>query len=226
MFGLATTVIQTGSIGGDLNVTAAPDPLDKLRDQIHLPVKAFLTDFELYLEHVGDMRAQLDLIPQGMWPIIDTIAYRHTDTFLNQSGMRDARPLAGNVDVRESLAFLLKVAWERGYLMTHFHRLKYIPRPSRPVDPLAIMDMIIAQGVPARPGRSLGNAIEVTLQRAVSMCTAPEPFTRTLRMLGDDLHATVQPHLNLGCDTVRTVHAYGILAARAEATIGTKPPTA
>lgn len=226
MFGLATTVIQTGSIGGDLNVHAAPASLDKLHDQIHLPVKAFLADFELYLEHVGDMEAQLDLIPQGMWPIIDTIAYRHTDTFLNQSGIRDAPSVAGNVDVRESLAFLLKVAWERGYLMTHFHRQKHIPRPSRPVDPLVIMDMIIAEGDSTEPGRSLGSTIEVTLQRAVSMCTAVEPVTRTLRMLGDDFQAIVQPHLNLWCDTIRTVHGYGILAAKAEAIIGMNPPTA
>jgi hypothetical protein len=87
------------------------------------------------------------------------------------------------------------------------------------IDPVAILDLIIADGDPVNPERSPGNAIEVTLQRAVSLSTEPEPVNRSLKMLGDHLTQIVQPHLDLWCDSVRTAHGYGILAARAETKI-------
>ncbi|MET9002095.1 hypothetical protein [Amycolatopsis sp. NPDC004169] len=226
MYGQFTTAIQVGTISGDLNVTTTPDPQDGLLDHIVLPVKTFLIEFELYLERVGNMQAQLALIPQGMWPVIDAIAYQHTDILLEGTDLQHIQSLPDNMNLREAIAFLSKVAWERGYFMAHFHRQQRIPRPIRPVDPLAIMDKIIAEGDPENPSYSLGNAIEVPLQRAVSMCTELEPVARTLRMIGDDLYAIVQPHLQLWCDTARSLHGYGILAARAEVAINANPPKA
>lgn len=226
MYGQITTAVQVGSIRGDLNIVTAPDPQDRLLEQVLLPIKAFLIDFELYLEQVGDMQAQLTLIPLGMWPVIDVTAYQHTDIFLERVGMRNTPSLEENIDIREALALLSKVAWERGYLMTHFHRLQRIPRPIRPVDPVAIMNKIIAEGDPAHLNHSLGTAIEVPLQRAISMCTEPEAVARALRMVGEDLHRIFQPHLHLLCDTARTMHSYGVLAAIAETAINASPSTA
>ncbi|KOX27086.1 hypothetical protein ADK67_14810 [Saccharothrix sp. NRRL B-16348] len=211
------TVIQVGGgVSGGVHIAPTPDQLSKLKDELNLPVLAFLVNFDNCLEEVGDLQAQLDLIPRGMRPVIDAVAYSQTDTFLRRSGLGDAPPAARPDDVSESLAFLLKVAFERGYFMLHFHRLDYIPRPVHPVDPLAIMDLIIAEGDPAHPDRTLGNAIEVTLRRVISQSTEPDVAIRTLQMFGDGLVSTVQPHLDLWCDVVRSAHAYGILAARAE----------
>jgi hypothetical protein len=223
MSGQATTVIQTGRIDGNVNVALSRDPLSKLHDEVNQPILAFLANFEIYLEHVGDLQAQLDLIPQGMWPLIDTVAYGQADTFLERTGLGNIPVPAGTADVREALAFLLKVAWERGYFMAHFRRLDYIPRPAHRIDPVAILDLIIAEGDPVNPERSLGNAIEVTLQRAVSLSTEPGPVTRSLTMLGEHLVQIVQPHLDLWCGSVRIAHGYGILAARAETKICANP---
>jgi hypothetical protein len=216
---IADDLAALDPILGAARTRQPPGQLSGLRDVVDQPILAFLVNFDIYLKHVGDLQAQLDLIPQGMWPIIDSVAYGKADTFLQQSGLGDVQPPGGTVDIREALAFSLKLAWERGYFMAHFHRLDYIPRPVHPIDPKAIMDLIIAKGDPAHPDRSLGNAIEVSLQRAVSLSTEPEPVVRHLRMLGDHLIQTVQPHLDLWRDTIRTTHAYGILAAKAETEI-------
>jgi len=208
-----------GGISGDVNIAPTPDLLSKLQDTVNLPILAFLVNFENCLEEMGDLQAQLDFIPQGMWPVIDSVAYGQADMFLQRSGLGDVPSPPETSDVRDALAFLLKVAFERGYFMFHFHRLDYIPRPVHPADPMAIMDLIFAEDDHARRGRSQGNAIEVTLRRAVSQSTEPDTATRTLQMLGDHLLQTVQPHLDLWCDIVRSAHAYGILAARAETMI-------
>lgn len=214
------TVIQIGGgVSGGVHIAPTPDQLSKLKDELTLPILAFLVNFDNCLEDVGDLQAQLDLIPQGMWPVIDTVAYGQTDTFLQRSGLGDVPSPARPGDVREALAFLLKVAFERGYFMFHFHRLNYIPRPVHPVDPVVIMDLIIGVGDPAHLDRTMGNAIEVTLRRAVSQSTEPEVVVRTLQTLGDHLVQAVQPHLDLWCNIVRSAHAYGILAARAETKI-------
>ncbi|MEU7429164.1 helix-turn-helix transcriptional regulator [Streptomyces sp. NPDC040750] len=192
--------------------TAGDDSaLEQLVEGVNQPIMVFLANFEVYLEHVGDIRAQLDLIPQGMWPIIDTIAYHKADEFLELSGLGDVQPLpeAGRpLDIREALAFLLKVAWERGYFMTHFHRLACIPRPRHRVNHMEIMDEIC--------GGPLVAGIEVTLQRAASLSTEPRPTMKSLRIIDEKLARIVQPHLDQWCDTMRTVFGYGILAAKAE----------
>ncbi|MFI5824911.1 hypothetical protein ACIA8I_38430 [Streptomyces rishiriensis] len=203
--------------------TAGDDSaLEELVEGVNQPIMVFLANFEVYLEHVGDIRAQLDLIPHGMWPIIDTIAYHKTDEFLELSGLRGVQPLSqagGPLDIREALAFLLKAAWERGYFMSHFHRLEYIPRPRHRVNPMEIMDEIC--------GGPLVEGIEVTLQRAVSLSTEPGPTTKSLRKIDEKLTQIVQPHLDQWCDTTRTAFGYGILAAKAEVKVntdGSRPP--
>lgn len=197
------------------------DPLDGLRAQVNQRAWVLVTDFEIYLEHLGGLQAQLDLIPAKMEIITRVIANGKADEFLARTGLGDARA-PGLVEagrLHEILLNLLMIAWQRGYLLARFHRFDRIPRPARPVDPLAVMDAIIAEGDPEHPDRSLAAGIEVVLQRAISLMTEPEPVTRTLRRVDDDLAGIVRPHLDSWCDTVRSAMGFGVLAAKAEFTI-------
>lgn len=78
-----------------------------------------LINFENYMEHIGGMEEeQLARLPGGIWPVIDVTAYGLSGTFINEHNLAPAelvRP--GGVELGETLAFLLKVAWERGYFM-------------------------------------------------------------------------------------------------------------
>jgi hypothetical protein len=94
---------------------------DDLHRHVMMPVLEFLTNFEIYLEHLGDLEAILEYIPKDIWPIIDTVAYQNSEQFIRDHGLeRHSRlPSFGNVrghQLREALAFLLKTAWQRGYL--------------------------------------------------------------------------------------------------------------
>lgn len=177
----------------------------------------FLTTFDIYLERVGDMEAQLLLIPKGVWPIIDSISYGSADTFIQDHRLQRYFELPSVIQLgglREILAFLLKVAWERGYLIYKFHKFDYIPPPPRSVDPVAIMDRIIDLGGPEWP--NLNTNTEVFLQRAISLSTEPEPARKTLSIFGDTLTAIMEEFLDDWCEVVRSVHGWGILSAKLE----------
>jgi hypothetical protein len=194
------------------------DP-DDLRSHVMMPILEFLSSFEIYLDNIGDLEAILQYIPDDIWPIIDTVAYQSTDRFIDEHGLQQYSqlPSFGNVQghqLREALAFLLKIAWERGYLMYKFRKYAHIPPPHESADPQAIMDRIVSMGGPNRP--DLSTNIEVFLQRAVSISTDPGPIRRSLRGLGDDLASIVEPYLDDWSDAVRTAHGYGILSAKAE----------
>jgi hypothetical protein len=189
-----------------------------LRAEVDRRAWVLVADFEIYIEHLGGLQAQLDLIPTMMNVITGVIAKRQTGQFLAQAGLGDSR--APGLDevggLNEVLVNLLTFAWQRGYLLARFHRFDRIPRPTQPVDPRAVMSVIIAEGDPEHPDRSLTDNIEIVLQRAVSLLTQPEPVTRTLRLVGYDLADLIQPYFDSWCDTVRGAFGSGILAAKAE----------
>ncbi|HWO58490.1 MAG TPA: hypothetical protein VNO31_00420 [Umezawaea sp.] len=168
------------------------------------PVFAFVADLDACLEQIGDLEAVPRYIPHGLFPIIDVMAETSGERFV-----RDHQ-LTGPPLFRESLAFLLKVSWQRGYLMQRFRTLNHIPRPSEPVDPVAVMNRIIGL-----TGPDLSTEIEVFLQKAVTLCTEKKRLVRSLNAI-QGLAPTVQPVLREWGAVTRSSYGWGLLIAKNE----------
>ena len=168
------------------------------------PVFAFVADLDACLEHIGDLEAVPEYIPDGLFPIIDVMAETSSERFI-----RDHR-LTGPPLFQESLAFLLKVAWQRGYLMQKFRTLNHLPRPDDPVDPVAVMNRIIALS-----GPDLSTEIEVFLQKAVTLCTEKKRLVRSLNAI-QSLAPIVQPVLREWGAVTRSSYGWGLLVAKTE----------
>jgi hypothetical protein len=185
-----------------------------LRAEVNKPVLAFLANFEICLTHVGSLEEQLALLPDGIWPVIDATAYGLSDAFMQAHQLRRAEPVTrSGVELRDALAFLLKAAWQRGYFMYKFRRFDCLP-PANSVDAKAIMAAIARDGSPGTA--NLATGIEVTLQRAVSLCTEVEIVRKSLQMVDPSLAQKLESFLPEWSDVVRSAHAWGILSARAE----------
>lgn len=180
------------------------------------PVIVFLADFEQYLEGFGPgiegLQALLKRLPEGVGPIVDGVAYGSANEFINAHGLGRTRVL-GHDSPLETLAFLLKIAWQTGYFMYEFRRYGRLPHASRSVDPLAVMDQTVA--IAAATGNA-GTAIEAFLQKAVSLRTEPAAIRRTcLTVFTDatDVERMLEPHLDQWAETLRTAYGYGLLVA-------------
>lgn len=205
-------------INNHLEIREQPGSLAGLQAEVNRPVLALLINFENYMEHIGGMEEQPALLPGGIWPVIDVAAYGLSATFIKEHDLAPAEPVGpGGFELGEALAFLLKVAWERGYFMYKFYRFDCMPLATAPVDPRRIMDAIVAEASPARP--NLASDIEVILQRAVSLCTEPRPVRESLRMIDASLARRLESHLADWADVVRSAHGWGILSAKAEDTL-------
>ena len=82
---------------------------------------------------------------------------------------------------------MLKIAWERGYLMYKFYKYDHIPPPNEAADPIAIMDRMVAKQT-----ENLGTNIEVFLQRVVSLVTEEEPTRKSLSLYGDSVISIIE----------------------------------
>jgi hypothetical protein len=186
-----------------------------LPSELDRPAVAFLVNFETYLDHAGDMKDQLALLPNGIWPLIDTQSHGLSEAFIGSHHLQRTDLVTKNgIELGETLAFLLKVAWQRGYLMYKFRQFGHIPLPAGSVDPGAIMDALVADGDPAHPNLAAG--IEVILQRAVSLGTKPEPVRKSLQMIDASLAQKCERFLDDWRAVVRSAHGWGILSAKAE----------
>ncbi|MCS7481316.1 hypothetical protein ACFFQW_09360 [Umezawaea endophytica] len=192
---LFAVLFQANVVEGDVPVTPSP-ALDQ--------ILTFVTDLDACLEHIGDLEAVLRFIPDGLFPIIEVMADTSSTRFILE------HDLSGPPLFQESLAFLLKVAWQRGYLMQKFHTLNRIPHPSGPVDPVAVMDKIIGLG-----GSDLSTEIEVVLQKAVSLCTDEKQLTRCLNAI-QGLAPIVQPVMREWGAVTRSAYGWGLLVAKTE----------
>jgi len=194
----------------------ADDDLVQIAPQVRNEVTAFLANFDIYLTHIGDLEAQLRLIPSGMWAIIDSTAYGLTSSFMEEHDLDKHSRLPSYEGVsghhlEEALVFLLKVAWEKGYLMYKFRKLDYIPSPAHGVDPLAVYDQMLKL---ARP--NMADNIEVFLQRCISVVTEDSPIRRTLGTLGKDVLRIMNPLSERWANVVRGAFASGVLIGKAE----------
>jgi hypothetical protein len=198
------------------SVTAALTESDSLKEDLDRPVRAFLVNFQIYMEHLGSLRAQVALLPDGIWPMIDTTASMLADEFIRAHELEHV-PLparAQQAGLGELLAFLLKTAWIQGYLMYKFREHDYVPAPAGPIDPAAIMDSVAAPNDPDHP--ILAASIPVTLQRAVSLLTEPEPLRASLQAIDASLSKALDAYLDDWSAKVRDAHGWGIFIARAE----------
>lgn len=192
------------------------DDSSRLNNLSFGPVIVFLADFEQYLESFGPgiegLQALLNRLPDGMWPIIDGVAYGSASQFIDAHGLGQTRVL-GHDSPLETLAFLLKIAWQTGYFMYQFRRHGRLPyASSKPVDPMAVMDQTVA--IAAATGNA-GTEIEAFLQKAVSLRTEPAAIRRTCFTLftDDDLERMLEPHIDQWAETMRTAYGYGLLVA-------------
>ena len=193
--------------------------ISDLSKHVWIPVVTFLADFDIYVEHIGDLETLLKYIPKDMWPIIDGVAYRYSREFIKEHGLQQYSKLPSLGKIRghqlvEVLAFLLKIAFQRGYFMYKFKNLDLIPPPNDSVDHKAILAQMLSMGSPDRPDMSTN--IDVFLQRAVSLCTKPEQVNGSLGILGDSMVSIMTPHLEDWAAVLGTIYYYGILSAKAE----------
>ncbi len=96
--------------------------VDKMKGDVRQRVVEFLTNFEIYLEHQGELEEWLKLIPSQLWEITDSVAYGGSQRFIAEHSLekyskipRFPSGIKGH-QLLEVLAFLLKVNWQRGYL--------------------------------------------------------------------------------------------------------------
>jgi hypothetical protein len=192
---------------------------DGLSEQVNIRALELLTNFEIYLgnmtegDYLDDLRALLDLVPSGIWPLIDGSAHALARSFMGERSLHRVglSPLTTNSNMYDGLEFLLKIEWQRGYFLYKFHRFDLVPVPSRDIDSTereAILEAVFA----SNPRRD----IEVTLQRAVSLSSQPERARKCLRWINDGLAEALEEHLDDWCNTLRRVTGLGILAAKAE----------
>jgi len=97
-------------------ISKALEQPDNLRDELYRPVRAFLVNFQTYMEHLGSFKAMVALLPEGIWPAIDTTAYMLTDSFVQAHRLQHVQVPARvrEIGIRELLAFALKTAWIQG----------------------------------------------------------------------------------------------------------------
>src|SRR5215216_3350251 len=108
---------------------------DDLHRHVMRDVATFLVNFEIYLEHEGeleDIEGILKFIPKSIWPNIDRVAYFYMMQFLEEHDLEGYSRLESFGDIPghhlgEMLALLLKIAWHKGYLMYKFRKFNYIP---------------------------------------------------------------------------------------------------
>lgn len=191
------------------------DLLADLRAEANKPALILLANFETYMESIGGFEEQISLLPDEVGLLIDAMAYPLSSAFMKEHGLNPKEPLyPGGSELGEALAFFLKVAWDRGYFLYKFHRFDHVPRVSAPVDPLRIMDAIMAGTSPDQPNLAAG--IDAILQRAVSLSTEEKPMRRTLRLIDAAPVRKVEGYLDEWSVVVRKAYGWGILAAKAE----------
>ncbi|MBL7254298.1 hypothetical protein [Paractinoplanes lichenicola] len=165
---------------------------DGLRHDADRAVISFLANFEISLDHLGDklagFEAMLSLLPTKMWTVIDANAYFFAEEFLRDHRLTPGLRLYGNDTLSghtlfECLAFLLKLAWERGYLMYRFWRSsERLLEPDQSLDVSRLTELVNTR-VEAS-GRRLSSTLEVFAQRVVSAATAIPATMRNAGALG------------------------------------------
>ena len=133
----------------------------ELRTYALMPVFQFLAEYDIYLDHEIEqddspttfITAVAKFIPNDIWPLLDGAAYTYAEEFIRRNNLEERGKLppfdrfpGGDNSLCETLAFLLKFAWERGYLLYKFRRFGYLPPPNRSVDPTAIGDKVVSWG--------------------------------------------------------------------------------
>lgn len=205
----------------------------ELRKYALMPVFQFLAEYEIYLDHeieqeddptIAFITAITKFIPKGIWPLLDGAAYTYAERFIRRNKLEGRGKLppfdrfpGGDNSLCETLAFLLKFDWERGYLLYKFRRFGYLPPPNHSVDHTAIGDKVVSWGDADR--QNLGTNIEVFLQRAIGILIEPEAIKRPFQIFAQDaesVYAVVQPFHDDWTDTVGKVLGWGILHAKAE----------
>lgn len=206
-----------------------PFDAEELRKYALLPVFQFLAEYDIYLEHEieqedGDaafITAVAKFIPKRIWTQLDGAAYTYAERFIRRNNLEGRGKLppfdrfpGGDNSLYETLAFLLKFDWERGYLLYKFRRFGYLPPPNHSVDPIAIGDKVVSWG--DADHQNLATNIEVFLQRAIGILTEPEAIKRPFQIFTDDVYAVIQPFHDDWANTVGKVIGWGILNAKAE----------
>lgn len=195
---------------------------EDLSDYIARPILSFIADFEISLDHLGgSFNGTLRCIPEQIFPIIDAVAYSQAEAFVAAHGLDpkhrlyDEAALAGH-NLQEMLAFLLKFAWQRGYLMYRFYKHENrLPPPAESVDCLKIVERIGAFMVD-RPDDPRSH-VETFLQHAMSFATEGHVLQRAVVDMGSGIFSALMlPRLDGWTHRVALAMALGMLAARAE----------
>ena len=207
-------------------VADLPFDVEELRKYALMPVFQFLAEYDIYLDHeieqkddpVAALTAVSKFIPSGIWPLLDAAAYTYAKEFIRRNNLEERGKLAPfdryAGGLYEILAFVLKSAWERGYLLYKFRRFGYLPPPNHSVDPAAVGDKVVSWG--DADHQNLATNIEVFLQRAIGILIEPEAIKRPFQIFTDDIYAVIRPFHGDWADAVGKVHGWGILSAKAE----------
>lgn len=172
---------------------------EDLRQDVDRATISFLANFEVSVGHLGDgmegFEAVLGFLPKRIWAIIDGNAYFFTEKFLQEHRLTPGLQLYESAALSrhtlfECLASLLKLAWERGYLMYRFWRSgERLLEPDQSLDVSRLNNLVIAR-VEAS-GWRLSSTLEVFAQRVVSTATEVPATMRNLEALGSPVLTSV-----------------------------------
>jgi hypothetical protein len=177
----------------------------------------FISDFENMLDHIGDMPQWIKFIPQQMWQVIDPLSAYYSNAFVEKHGFQKydkvsefPKNMAGH-QLKEALCFMLKLYWERGYLMYKFYKYDSIPVPRSSIETDLLWDRILENEIP-----DLSIHIEVFMQKVASFCTEEEPIMQNLSTLSEYICKILEPAIQDWCETSRSVMGYGMLFSKFE----------
>lgn len=202
---------------GDRIVESLLHRLDEVAAKVDADVLKLVSSFEIALGQI-DIAELISLVPGPLTPLKNVFAKLRAEDFLREAGLEDAPDLdrgsARPFALRELIVFLLQTAWDKGYFLWKFRRHNRIPMPRKDTN-RAILDQLISR---AHNVTNLSVFVDVNVQRAISLCTQERAIRSTFEVFscGDELLATLEPHLDAWATTVRTAFGFGALISQTE----------